>query len=490
MSILGEEGSLRRRIAKWCLILVLVVAVLLGILFVGLFHDALYNRFVRFPKEKAAWDSFRANRIPVTTLTGYNEYRGAIHNHSHISHDSEVPWELILKTMKDQGRDFIIMSDHCQENDNNLYGLQWKGMHDGVLFIQGFEMQEGFMPVGLPEGTILSCDDEAPTLAAKIEQAGGTVFIIHAEQERQWELPQISAMEIYNIHPDFMDELKGFKRQLRLATNVLLNIRAYPDLTFRLVFDGSQKVIDKWDELNITRKIGGFGGNDTHQNVGVYGIYKPDGSLLLRHAEGEDIKTYKLNFLTRGLLRAFFGPLEPNREIFRFQLDPYERMTRFTCTHVLARELTEPAILQAIMDGRAFVGFDMIADSTGFVWLAKNGNKTAVMGESMEFAPGITLIAEAPNRCRFTVRRHGVQVYQEENVGIRWQPTEPGKYRVEAELNVAGTWVPWIYANPIEITAPGVAPIPSVTLPAAAPAAPAAVPAPVAVPPAEPPTAQ
>ena len=24
-------------------------------------------------------------------------------------------------------------------------------------------------------------------------------------------------------------------------------------------------------------------------------------------------------------------------------------------------------------------------------------------------------------------------------------------YRVEAELNVLGTWVPWVYANPLEL---------------------------------------
>lgn len=448
----GNQGrGFFRTLFKWVFrgVLLVVLLVVLALLFV--FRGALYNRAVAFPKQDAAWNTIRQNRIPVPFFTGWNEYKGAIHNHSEISHDSEVPFEHILKTMKETGRDFIIMSDHCQEGDNNLYGLQWKGIHDGVLFVQGFEMQAGFMPVGLPEGTVLSCEDEPEALAAKIEEAGGTVFIIHAEQKRPWHLSQISAMEIYNIHPDFMEELKG-KRLLRLVTNVLVNLRAYPDHCFRLSFDPPVQVMNTWDELNISRDIGGFGGNDTHQNVGIYGIYQADGSLRLRHAEGKDIKTYPLNFLTRGLLRLFCGPLEPGKEAFRLQIDPYERMTRHVCTHVLARDLTEEEILGAIMDGRAFVGFDMIADSTGFVWMAKTADAQAVMGESIPLSPGLKLVGASPHVCRFIVKRHGEEVYRTEGASMEFVPELPGKYRVEAELRILDEWVPWVYANPVEIT--------------------------------------
>ncbi|HOH51178.1 MAG TPA: hypothetical protein PLI98_10605 [Candidatus Hydrogenedentes bacterium] len=447
-------GGIIRTTLKWVFrgTLLVLLIVVLALLF--LFRGALYNRFVAFPKQETAWKTIRQNRIPVPFLTGWKEYKGAIHNHSEISHDSEVPFEHILKTMKDTGRDFIIMSDHCQEGDNNLYGLQWKGLHEGVLFIQGFEMQAGFMPVGLPEGTVLSCEEDPEILAGKIEEAGGTVFIIHAEQKRPWHLSQISAMEIYNIHPDFMEELKG-KRLLRLVTNVLVNLRTYPDHCFRLSFDPPVKVLNTWDDLNISRDIGGFGGNDTHQNVGVYGIYQADGSLRLRHAEGKDIKTYPLNFLTRGLLRLFCGPLEPGKEAFRLQIDPYERMTRHVCTHVLANDLTEEEILGAIMDGRAFVGFDMIADSSGFVWMAKGPSGQAVMGESIPLSPGLKLVGAAPHVCRFIVKRHGQEVYRSEGASMEFVPDQPGKYRVEAELRILDEWVPWVYANPVEITAAG-----------------------------------
>lgn len=48
------------------------------------------------------------------------------------------------------------------------------------------------------------------------------------------------------------------------------------------------------------------------------------------------------------------------------QFDPYESSARFVNTHVLARGLEEPAILDSLRAGRVFIGFDMIADSSSF----------------------------------------------------------------------------------------------------------------------------
>jgi hypothetical protein len=42
-------------------------------------------------------------------------------------------------------------------------------------------------------------------------------------------------------------------------------------------------------------------------------------------------------------------------------------------------------------------------------------------------------------------------VYQQEGRDVDWTPPGPGKYRVEAELNVMNEWIPWVYANPIEL---------------------------------------
>jgi hypothetical protein len=137
--------------------------------------------------------------------------------------------------------------------------------------------------------------------------------------------------------------------------------------------------------------------------------------------------------------------------LFHVQLDPYERIARFVNTHVLAQELSEPAILDALRAGRVFVGFDMIADSSSFRWFAAAGTNQTVMGETAPFSKETRLHALSPLRCRFTVLKDGSVVYRQEGRAVEWAPPGPAKYRVEAELKVLDKWVPWVYANPIQL---------------------------------------
>jgi hypothetical protein len=151
------------------------------------------------------------------------------------------------------------------------------------------------------------------------------------------------------------------------------------------------------------------------------------------------------------LLRLVFGKLEPDKLLFRFDLDPYQRSARYVNTHILAKDLSEEQVIDALRQGRVFVGFDMVADARGFRFMAESGGAKAVMGETMPFAPGLKLRMASPLECRFTLLKDGEKVG--EQFGTAWDYTVPGpgKYRVEADLQVAGEWTPWVYANPIQI---------------------------------------
>lgn len=458
-----EPKSTARRILRWTAIILGVLLLLVFVLFLVVFRGALYKRFVAFPREAAAWNTIRNHIAPVVLPyhVPWTEYRGIVHSHSELSHDSEVPFETILQVMKEVDCDFIALSDHCLENGTADYGAQWRGMRDGKLFIPGFEMNGGFMPWGLESDVVLDCGKALPELAAEIEQKGGLLFIAHPEEPRMWELPQIKGMEIYNLHADLKDE--DYKA---LAPDLLLNLWAWPEQTYRLIFDRNTDVLANWDKLNLTRDITGVAANDCHQNNGIYGIYTAEGKLILRKTSGDEIGQYDLNFLTRSLLRLFAGPLEPGKEAFRIQVDPYQLMARYVNTHILAKELSEAAVLEAFEEGRCFIGFDMIADSSSFRFLARRGTEQVVMGERMQLLPDTFLVAAAPHPCRFALLRNGEVVHQEEAVSIRYQPDRPGKYRVEAELNIQGEWVPWIYSNPIELTQEATAEAPASPPPA------------------------
>jgi len=439
-----------RTVLRWGLRLSGLAIVLLTVVVLFWLRGGLYNRLVRFPREAAAWTAVRAQRQPVADNAGWNEYRGILHSHSHFSHDSDVSFEAILQALRDADLDFICLSDHCVEGRAD-FSLQWRGIHDGKLFIPGFEMKDGLMPFGVASGVVLSNDLDSATLAREIVEQGGLLFYAHPEEPRDWDRPELTGMEIYNLHTDFKRVRGGVGA---LLPDLLLNHRHYPDHIYHAMLRRPVEFLQRWDELNRTRHITGIAANDCHQNVGFRVFYEAPNTLRIEDTSPETLKEIQLNWLTRPLARLFLGPLEPNRELFHVQLDPYERSARFVNTHVLAATLSEAAILDSVRAGRVFIGFDMIADSSSFRWFASDGVRTAVMGESLDFSNGTRLHALSPLPCRFTVLQDGNRVHRAEGRVLEFTPNGPGKYRVEAELKVLKEWVPWVYANPIQLRSP------------------------------------
>jgi hypothetical protein len=449
MSKSRPKLSFKRRVFRWGLRLFAfcIVLALLGLAY--FFRGALYNRYVQFPREAAAWEAIRANLKPVTLDDGWGAYRGNCHSHSSISHDSQVPFEEILEALKIAERDFIFMSDHAVD-DIADYSIQWKGIKDGILFIRGYEMGYGFMPWGLPDDTVLKKSEDVEVLARQIEDKGGVLFYAHSEDERRWDLPELDGMEIYNLHTDTGDEDGNYL--LVLLGDVILNMERFPDQVIRILFDRQTEILAHWDELNKTRKIVGIQGTDAHQNNGFVGIYTPEGTLRIDDTSPGKVAEWELNFFTRGLLRLFFGSFAEGDQVFHVQLDPYERMVRYSATHILANELSEAALIESLAQGRVFVGFDMIADCRGFVFFAEDGGEKAVMGEEMALSDTLRLRSAAPHTGRFTIVHDGKTIHRSTGSELDWHPSEPGNYRVEVELKIVDEWVPWIYSNPLKIT--------------------------------------
>lgn len=413
---------------------------------------AVYNRFVRFPREEAAWRALRAQRQPVAEDAGWREFRGILHAHSELSHDSEVPFPAILAALRTARLDFIGLSDHPHADGRAIVDAQWRGLHDGRLFLPGFEMRDGLMPFGLAPGIVLSNRAAPAELARQVARHGGLLFFAHPENPRHWDLPELAGMEIYNLHTDFKRLGGGVAGTVRAhLPDLLLSMGRFPDHIYRLPFRRPTEFLARWDELNRTRHLTGIAGNDCHQNVGLRAHFTPEGTIRVEDTSPKVLREFRLNWFTRPLVRLCFGPLEPGRVLFHFQLDPYERSARFVNTHVLAHRLDEPAVMDALRTGRVFIGFDAIADSSGFRWLARDDGGTSVMGETHRLTAGTRLHAHAPIPCRFTLVHDGRSVGHQEGRSATWTPTGPGKYRVEAELRVGAEWVPWVYANPIAL---------------------------------------
>jgi hypothetical protein len=438
---------------KWIFRLVVLVVVIVAGVLLYVFKDALWNRYVTFPRQEAAWKELRGQREAVGLDDGWKDYRGVLHTHSHFSHDSEVPFERILASAKEVGVEFLFLTDHCV-NTKADFSLQWQGLHDGVHFGRGFEMKAGFMAWNLPEDTALPCMLDPGQLAFMIEEKGGLLFFAHSEEDRMWDLPQLDGMEIYNIHTDFKDERSELldAQYLNLFPDMILNHNKYPLSTMRVMFDRQTEILKKWDDLNRTRHIVGISANDAHQNIGFRFSYTEEGDLELRPTSPDSGTVFELNPLTRLLAHLFIGKGAPGEEVWRVDFDPYPMSISFVNTHLLANELTQEALTGALQAGRAYIAFDSLADSSGFTYVARDAGRMITMGEAMPWTPGTELAAASPLPCRFTVVKDGEAVHMAEGRELTWKPDGPGKYRIEVEVYSVDEWIPWVYTNPLQLT--------------------------------------
>lgn len=458
MDILKDRFRKTRFFLRWSLRLGFVMALVLAGVFFGAFYIQIFHHFFLFPKQAALWKERNAQLAPVALKTGWNEYRGVMHSHSEVSHDSEATPAEIAAALKKAKCQFICMSDHYVDGKAD-YSLGWKGDHDGILFIRGFEMDHGLMPWGLPDSTVFDAKEEVRAEAKRIRELGGVVAYAHCEEtkERDWDLPELEAMEIYNIHATMLKHKTEKMVLWKMLATVLTCYNGYADQCFYSLFERPDEVLRRWDDLNVSRHISGFGGNDTHQNAGLKGMYTADGNLLLsdtghKFEEKEKGGAIRLNFLTRSLLRMVYGPLEPGRQLFRYDLDNYVRSALYVRTHLLAKNLTEPDLVDALRAGRGFVSFDMVADGTGFVFMAQGAQNRAVMGESIKMEPGLALKAFSPCKGRFMLLHNGIKVDEQEGREYDFTPKETGKYRIEVYLNVLGKDQLWLMTNPIAVT--------------------------------------
>lgn len=248
------------------------------------------------------------------------DYRGIIHCHSKYSHDSKGTYEEILEAAKEAKVDFVCMTDHPPGGDKGLPLREgWRGIHDGVLFIQGAEYSDQILGLGL-KGPI-SGKDRRGTIQA-IHEQGGVAIACHPEEIDDWDAyAEADGMEIYNVHAT----LKRLSKDKTFPLRVAKAVKEAPEKSFQVLQELDSAILKKWDELNVQRAADGRGplkgiaGNDAHQNVNFFGL----------------------------------------------QLDPYPRAFRFVSTHVVAAELTEEGILGALRRGDCYVVFDISGDPKG-----------------------------------------------------------------------------------------------------------------------------
>lgn len=400
---------------------------------------------------------FAKARKPVVVTAGYQDLRAILHAHAEDSAHTGGTRPEMLAAARRAGVRVIMLSDHVRKG-RDVIDDSWRGVRDGVLFIPGAE-HEGFLayPMQSLRQVQWSTRDE---YVGAVRRNGGLIFLSHPEERMDWSTEPLDGMEIYNHHANVKEdrEYTAWLRGALLNPDRLVEIKPlldeYPLEVFAAPQDYPAPVVAKWDREAQTHRVTGVAANDCHHNQvftltvdedhdAIKVTFIPDGTKGLRLPAGSS-----------PVVAEWLKKFKPGDVVAKLDFDPYERSFAYVTTHILAPELTESAVREALRRGRAYVAHDWLCDPTGFVWGAetRGGKKTFhLMGEEMPLTSPSYLIAALPHTARIKLYRNGILTKEATTDRAEWPVTDPGVYRVEAWLSVGGEERPWIYSNPIYI---------------------------------------
>ncbi len=318
-----------------------------------------------------------------------------IHVHTRYS-DGRGRIPEIAAIAKRQGVRVVYITDH-----NTLQGRAHgeDGLYGGTLVLIGEELtsRDGHI-VTLNVTQAIAQNQPADEALAAAAAQGGLTFLAHSywdkEPWRDWSPTNFTGVELYNLAEDAYEE-----------NRVKLFFAAGPlpaRLFFPLILDWPDRELEQWDRLTRQRRVVGIAGNDAH-----------------------------------GLC---WTPL--------VRLAPYDLAFACVRTHLVVPSLAPDTVHAALADGHAFIGFDLLADTTGFTFLLLHDHEPiAILGDERPVSDGLSLYIWTPRACTIRLLRDG-QPFQEatgHECGV--SVSQAGVYRVEADLDGH----PWIISNPIYV---------------------------------------
>lgn len=335
---------------------------------------------------------FARERRPLPDHGLYEDFRAVIHVHAEDSDHTKGTRPEVLAAAKKAGVRAVLFTDHRGPKPET-----WHGTRDGVLFVAGSEDGDGRL-------RFPNFDSNRAILPQ-----GELKFLSHIEERYEADTQGLDGMEICNRHSDqildkgmqnFLSEAVKNPEQWRALTN---HFKAYPDAVFASGCDYRAEIFAKWDRELQTRHFTGISANDAHQNVIING----------------------------------------------FTFDPYEVSFRNLSTHILARELTEPEVRAALREGHCYVSHDWLCDPTGFHFAAVNNLGVFPMGDTALMQGTTRVVGLTPLPAKLKLIHEGKIVAQTNGTNLTYTAKNPGAYRLEAWLEIAGEERPWIYSNPV-----------------------------------------
>ncbi len=340
----------------------------------------------------------------------YYEYIGCVHIHTTFS-DGSKTLEDVAAIADSVGLDYILISDHMTLE---LREAGKEGYYGKTLTLIGYEHNDRedcnhYLLFGTE--SVLPVDMAPVDYVAEGARQGALGIIAHPDEIRPrlgkypsypwlaWDAREFDGIEIWNQMSEWMENLKPYNK-----LKMLFSPRKFLQTP-------TDRILKKWDELNIERKIAGIGAIDVHGFP------------------------YKL------------GPI-------RITIFPYKVQFKSLRTHLLLPERlssdlnqAKKQIYDAIRDCRVFASNYRWGDASGFEFYARRGGETVISGGRLETNENARMTARLPEKGQFKLIRDGNIVLESNGDFMEYSPSQKGLYRVEVCRNGRG----WIYSNHIRI---------------------------------------
>jgi hypothetical protein len=377
--------------------------------------------------------ALRRQRIALLPFEGYREFRGVVHAHTELSHDSTGTVEEILRAASSAKLDFLVTTDHYTPR---IFTEGLDGRRGSLLVVRGVEIPLGctrqgaltrrcasVLAFGLRSPLVPGPNEEwnLDELFKGLRSQGALTIIAHPRGlVNQNYFRSADGLEICDLADTVRDRLVDIPRFL---VKFLLDYDEYQDeILLPLIVERPNWNLVAWDRLTKTRRFLGLVGNDAHQNLQAFG----------RHAD-----PYALTF--RAVNTHILAPLGVAETL-----------------RPLAPPLTTDNLMGALRAGRSFASFNLLADAAGFRFAAHvkdGGPVVAVMGDDVLLQDGLVLAAQCPVLGAVELLRDGVPIRRQEGRELLHPVDRAGVYRIEVSLWIVDRWRPWIFSNPIYVRA-------------------------------------
>jgi hypothetical protein len=298
--------------------------------------------------------------------------------------------------------------------------------YDTVLAIDGVEISTDgghVLALGLQK-TPYPLGGEARDVLEDVKRLGGFAIAAHPDSAKaelgwsEWDAP-IDGLEWLNGDSEWRNE-----SAFQLA-RVLLVYPVRPTETLALLFDRSEAVLGRWDEMTRQRRVVALAAADAHARIGL---------------RGEDPLNARL-----------VVPLPSYEAVFRAFSIGLPRLT-------MTRDANEDArrVLEEIRAGRVFSSIDALGVHPAFSFTATSGGNQATGGDTLAIKGPLRfeVAVQAPSEAQITLLRDGATVLDARGPSLRYSAESgPGVYRAEVSLPRAPGQppVPWIVSNPIYV---------------------------------------